>query len=111
MSDSQTVIKPDGSVGLGVAIGGMFGLAALGGLVGAGIDGILMLLSLGGAIFCAIGGLIGGVSRGRKTIIIKQPGPVIIQQSTTTPTTFCPYCGRKIIQNAIHCQSCGKILK
>tara|TARA_B100000315_G_C14417395_1_gene513871 strand:- start:45 stop:506 length:462 start_codon:yes stop_codon:yes gene_type:complete len=74
-------------------VGELLGLATLGGLLDAGAGAIIAVLSVGGAIVCAIGGLIGGTLRGRKTIIIQQPGPVIIQQSTTTPTTFCPHCG------------------
>jgi hypothetical protein len=47
----------------GAAIGGLFGLAGLGGLLGGLVGGAGVLLSLGNAIVCLIGGLIGGALR------------------------------------------------
>jgi len=47
----------------GAAIGGIFGLAGLGGLLGGLVGGAGVLLSLGNAIVCLIGGLIGGALR------------------------------------------------
>jgi hypothetical protein len=47
----------------GATIGGLFGLAGLGGLLGGLVGGAGVLLSLGNAIVCLIGGLIGGALR------------------------------------------------
>jgi hypothetical protein len=47
----------------GATIGGLFGLASLGGLLGGLVGGAAVLLSLGNAIVCLIGGLIGGALR------------------------------------------------
>lgn len=49
----------------GAAIGGLLGLAGLGGLFGGLLGGGAVLLSLGQAILCLIGGLVGGALRRR----------------------------------------------
>lgn len=48
---------------LGAAVGGIFGLTGLGGLLGGLVGGSYVVLSLGSAIVCLIGGLIGGALR------------------------------------------------
>ena len=47
----------------GAVIGGLLGLAGLGGVFGGLVGGAGVLLSLGNAIVCLIGGLIGGALR------------------------------------------------
>jgi hypothetical protein len=49
----------------GAAIGGILGLAGVGGLFGGLVGGTAVLLSLGNAILCLIGGLVGGALRRR----------------------------------------------